>query len=484
MESQPKYRFWRSTAVGSLGAVGVALATGLCLWAQVRSTIPTLVYLLIVVLVALVGSFPAAATVSVIAVACLQYFFLAPLPALGVAGVDALAGFVFLATALAITRLMTARLGAETALREQAELLDVTHDMIFARGLADGDVISYWNRAAEEAYGWTRDEAAGRVPHELLKTAFPVPLETVMAEVTRSGRWEGPLVHTRRDGTELVVESRWSLQRDARGRPLAILETNRDVTERKRAEGALRRAQEDLAHATRVATVGELTASLAHELNQSLAAVATNASAVLRWLDRDPPDTHESAEAVRRIIRDANRASDVIAHTRALLRKSPAVKSDLDLSEVVREVLALVRPELTRHRVVLQALLADDLPAVSGVRVQLQQVALNLIMNGVEAMAVVPARSRRLVIRSEHRAHAGGPGVAVAVQDTGPGIAQESLDNLFEPFYTTKSQGLGLGLSICRSIVEAHDGRLSATSNGGPGATFEFVLPARGGQAR
>jgi two-component system sensor kinase FixL len=478
MENQAKAGFRRSIGNAALGTGAVTLATVVCLWLQVRSTIPTLLYLLAVVLVALGGSFLAAALVSGAAVICLQYFFLSPPWSLRMAGVDALAGFVFLATALTITRLMTARLGAESALMEQAELLAVSHDMIFARRL-DGDVITYWNRAAEEAYGWTRDEATGSVPHDLLRTVFPVPLESIMAEVTSAGRWEGQLVHTRRDGTELVVDSRWSLQRDGRGRPLAILETNSDVTERKRAEGALQRAQEDLAHATRVATVGELAASLAHELNQSLAAVATNASATLRWLDRDPPDGEEAAAAARRIIRDANRASDVIAQTRALLKKSPAQRAPLDLSAVVREVLALVRPELARHRVVLQEILADGLPVVSGVRVQLQQVALNLIMNGVEAMAGLPVRGRKLVVRAERQALDGGAGVAVAVQDAGPGIAEESRDLLFQPFYTTKSHGLGLGLSISRSIVEAHGGRLFVTANGGPGATFRFVLPAQ-----
>jgi PAS domain S-box-containing protein len=478
MKHPPTPGRWPSVLLCALGGGVVALVTFVCFRVQVGSTIPALLYLLAVVLVALRGGFAASAVVSVVAVACLQYFFLPPLFSLAVAEVEAVAALVFLATALTITRLMTARRRAEMTLRGQAALLDVTHDIIFVRGLRD-DVITYWNRAAEEAYGWTKGEAVGAVPHQLLKTVFPEPIEEIMAVVTRAGRWEGEIVHTRSDGTSVVVASRWSLQRDEQGRPAAILETNNDLTERKRAEKAWRESEAELAHVTRVTTMGELAASLAHELNQSLTGIVTNASASLRWLGREPPNLDEATDAVRRIIRDAKRASDVIAHTRALLKKSGAEKKPVDLTELIREVLALVQPELSRHRIVLRPLLADGLPPVLGARVQLQQVALNLIMNGIEAMAEVSDRRRELVVRTERHALDAGLCVLVAVQDTGTGIAPESRDRLFEPFYTTKSHGLGMGLSISRSIIQAHGGRLSITPNPGHGVTSEFVLPAR-----
>ena len=250
--------------------------------------------------------------------------------------------------------------------------------------------------------------------------------------------------------------------------------------ERRKAEEALQAMRAELAHVTRVTTMGELAASLAHELNQPLAAVVTNGGACLRWLGRDPPNLDEAAEAVRRIMRDATRASDVIAHTRALLKKSGGEKIPLDIRELIREVLVLVHQEVRRHRVLLQEFLAEDLPPVLGARVQLQQVALNLIMNGVEAMADVADESRELVIRAQRHEFDDGPGVLVAVRDAGIGLAEENLHLLFEAFYTTKSHGLGMGLSISRSIIEAHGGRLWATPNAGHGATFQFVLPALG----
>ena len=208
----------------------------------------------------------------------------------------------------------------EEVLREQAGLLDLTHDTVFVRDM--NDVITYWNRGAAELYGWTREEAVGKVSHQLMQTIFPAPLEEINAELLRTGRWEGELVHTKRDGTQVVVASRWSMQQDEQGRPLATLETNNDITERKQAEEALRKAQAELAHVTRVMTMGELTASIAHEVNQPLSGVVTNGNACLRWLAGDSPNLDEAREAARRIIRDGNRASDVIARIRALVQKT------------------------------------------------------------------------------------------------------------------------------------------------------------------
>ena len=202
------------------------------------------------------------------------------------------------------------------------------------------------------------------------------------------------------------------------------------------------------------------------------------AAACLRWLGRAEPNLAEAMDAVQRIIRDANRAAAVIAHTRALLRKSGGDKASLDITEVIRETLVLVQPEVLRHRIVIRESLAEDLPTLMGDRIQLQQVLLNLIMNGIEAMTAVEDGHRELAIRAQRHEVEEVPGILVAVRDAGVGIAPESLDRLFDAFYTTKAQGLGMGLSISRSIIQGHGGRLWATANAGPGATLQFAIPA------
>jgi two-component system, LuxR family, sensor kinase FixL len=364
----------------------------------------------------------------------------------------------------------------EETLRERAALLDLTHDTVFVRDLSD--VITYWNRGAEEQYGWKREEATGQVTHQLTQTIFPAPLEEINAELLGTGRWEGELIHTKRDGTKVVVASRWSLQHDAQGNPLAILETNNDITERRQAEEALNKAQAELAHITRMMTMGELAASIAHEVNQPLTAVITNANACARWLSGQSPNLGEAREAISRIVRDGNRASEVIKRIRAMLKKTAPQKSHLDINEAIREIIALAQSEARRNRVLLTADLAAGLPPVLADRVQLQQVALNLIINGIEAMRSVTDRPRNLLVRTQ-RDESGH--VMVSVQDSGTGIDPQNVDRLFDAFYTTKSEGMGMGLSISRSIIEAHGGQLWALANNGHGATLQFTLPANGG---
>ena len=245
------------------------------------------------------------------------------------------------------------------------------------------------------------------------------------------------------------------------------------LTERKRTEEALREAQAELAHVTRVMTMGELTALIAHEINQPLAAVVTNANACLRWLMGPIPNLDEAREALARITRDGNRASDVIGRIRALVKKSGTEKASLDLNEVIQEVVGLVQSEIQKSGVTLQMELADDLPQILGNRVQLQQVILNLVMNGIEAMDTVTDRPREILIRScEHESDQ----LLIAVQDSGVGIDSQNLEKIFDAFYTTKPQGMGMGLAISRSIVENHGGRLWAVPNDSPGATFQFTL--------
>ncbi len=372
---------------------------------------------------------------------------------------------------LEINRDITDRKRAEEAVREQARLLDLTHDSIFVRD--PNDVITYWNRGAEELYGWKRAEVIDKVSHQLMQTIFPEPLEKITATLLRTDRWDGELVHTKCDGTQVTVASRWSLQRDERGRPTATLETNNDITGRKQSEESLRKAQADLARVTRAMTMGELAASIAHEVNQPIAGVVTNANACLRWLARDTPDLGEAREAVRRIVRDGNRASEVIGRIRALVGKTGTAKERLDLNGAIREAIALVQGEVRRARVALRTELAGELPPVLGDRVQLQQVVLNLITNGIEAMSAVADRSRELIIRTTRGEN---DEVRIAVQDSGVGLDAETEKRIFDAFYTTKSGGMGMGLSISRSIVEDHGGRLWAVPNDGPGATFQFTL--------
>ena len=612
-------------------------------------------------------------------------------------------------------------------LQEQASLLSLSHDAIYVR---DGKgVIQYWNRGAEELYGWPAESAVGEVAHDLLKAVPPLPPEAIEAELHRTGRWEGEFLKTKRDGTQIVVASRWSLKRDHSGAPVAILVTSNDVTARKRAEEAARRSEKelrdvietvpamlwstlpdgsldfinhrwqeftglaaqdglgwnwetlvhpedhgsyvadwraalaagqpiegevrvraangeyrwlfvrnvplrdelgkivkwygtsfdiqerkraeealresetrfrasvdhladglfihddqddqrrvidvnqqacdslgytreeligktafdyavavdtavmlsmkerlargeifsfetvhrrkngsmfpvevrvrpfwhgdhrfglavvrnitdrkrfeqererlrqveaDLAHINRVSMMGELAASIAHEVNQPLTGIVSNASACLRWLAQDAPELEEIGEAVRDIVRDGKRAGEVIARIRALTRRAVGHRERLNLNETIREVLALIGDQAKRNNVTVRTELADNLSAVSGDRVQLQQVVLNLVVNAIEAMSCIGDRARELVIvtREMDPDH-----VQATVEDSGTGLDPNSIDKIFDSFYTTKSGGMGMGLSISRSIVHAHGGRLWAVNKDGLGTIFHFSVP-------
>ena len=275
------------------------------------------------------------------------------------------------------------------------------------------------------------------------------------------------------DGSIKYLRANYHLTHDRDG-GLEIMGAVQDVTERRLSEEALSKLRSELSHMTRVTSLGALTASIAHEVNQPLSGIVTNASTCLRMLAADPPNVDGALETTRRTIRDGNRASEVITRLRALFSREDAAAEPVDLNEAIREVIALSLNDLQGNRVVLRSEFADDLPSVIGDRIQLQQVILNLLRNASDAMSNIEDRPRHLVVKTERDEV---DCVRVTVQDSGTGIDPQNFARLFDPFFSTKSAGMGMGLSVSRSIVESHQGRLWAVQNDGPGATFSFSIP-------
>ncbi|MCM3903356.1 MAG: PAS domain S-box protein [Pyrinomonadaceae bacterium] len=590
--------FWHAAAQCLAGSIAVALITYVCFQLQVNLATAVCLYLVVVVLLSLQGNFFSSAVVSLIVGGCLLYYLSPPIFSFWISDPsEVVVIIVFLAISAIITHFVSRVRHSTDELREQADLLNLTHDSIFVRDTHN--LITYWNRGAAELYGWTPGEVIGKVTtHQLLQTVFPAPVDEIEAEVLRNGRWEGELRHTKADGTEVVVASRWSLQRDERQRPVAVLElnnditahkqaedalrrqanlleqahdaivvwefpstiifwnrsaeqlygfsreeaigrpshellrtehplptvvfealleregewagelthtardgrkilvesrhvmvreadgrrlvleTNRDITERKQTQESLQQAQANLARVNRVMLVGEMTASVAHEVNQPIAAAVTNAGACLRWLAAQPPDMEKARQALDRIVRDGSRAAEVIRRVRNLVKKVPPQTDFFDINEAILEVIALTQGELQRHPVELRTDLSSDVPLVPADRVQLQQVILNLIRNALDAMSEVGDRPHELALSS---GRSDPNDVFVEVRDSGPGLDPANLNRLFDSFYSTKPDGMGMGLSISRSIVEAHGGRLWAMPNEPQGAVFRFTLPVEGG---
>ena len=276
---------------------------------------------------------------------------------------------------------------------------------------------------------------------------------------------------------EALREARDELELRVEERTAELRQANESLRERGE---ALQEVQTELAHVTRVMTLGELTASIAHEVNQPLAAIVTNGNACLRWLGGASPNLTEARQAVDRIIKDSYRASAVISRVRTLVKKAPARSDLVDLNDVILEVLALAESEARRNHVLLKQQLAGDLPFVHGDRVQLQQVILNLIINGLESIAKGNSGSRELSISSTKDE---ANNVVVAVRDSGDGLDPANLERVFDAFFTTKADGMGMGLAISRTIIESHGGRLWATTNAPKGAVFQFTIPVDGESA-
>ena len=324
-----------------------------------------------------------------------------------------------------------------------------------------------------------------------LDPAVPVTLELIRTRIHPEDAplFDGMLGRARATGSAFEFEHRLLLP-DQRVKYLHVIAHGgqddapeyigavQDVSERRLSEEALGKLRAELAHVARVTSLGALTASIAHEVNQPLSGIITNASTCQRMLNAEPPNLDGARETVRRTLRDGNRASDVIKRLRALFGKRDATTESVDLNEATREVIALSLSELQRGRVILRAELSDDLPPVTGDRVQLQQVILNLLLNASDAMSGVEDRPRELVVRTGQYE---GDCARLSVQDAGVGFDPQAADRLFEAFYTTKNDGMGIGLSVSRSIIESHQGRLWVTPNDGPGATFSFSIPHASG---
>ncbi|MGA9725787.1 MAG: ATP-binding protein [Candidatus Binatus sp.] len=394
MNPDPTYRFWRSAAQCLAGAIAVALLTWVCFRLDVRAGLAALLYLAVVVLLAGTDAFVPSVIVSVIAVLCLDYFFIPPIFSLRFSNpLDFAALVAFLGTAWLITSQMARRKRAEEALQK---LLGELESKVQERTV----------------------ELASA--NDKLRT---------------------------------------------------------EMDEHQRAEEALQKAQAELAHVARVMTLGELTASISHEVNQPIAAVVTNGQVCLRLLALEPPRPGDVRTTVERIVRDANRASEVIQRIRALAKRTEPRMVSLDINDVIREATLMVQREVLSHGASLRTELASALPPVLGDRVQLQQVLINLLMNGVEAMMAITDRPREILVRSQQQETGE---VLVAVQDSGIGINSETVERLFTAFFTTKPSGMGMGLSISRSIIRAHGGRLWVSPNADHGAAFQFTVPIGG----
>jgi PAS domain S-box-containing protein len=383
---------------------------------------------------------------------------------------------------------LTDRRRAEQALQRSesylAEAQRLSHTGSWGWNVATRE-ITHWSQEIYRLYGF--DPEAGIPPFEAHLQRIHPEDRARLAEAFERAIGDGAELElvfriVLPDGATKYIRKIGHPVYAAVGEIVEFVGTDMDITERKRAEAEVREGERryravemELAHANRVATMGQLSASIAHEVNQPIAAAITNAHSALRWLGARPPDLEEVRQALGRIVRDGNRAGDVIGRIRDLIRKAPPRKDGLEINEAILEVIALTRGEVVKNGVSVQTQLAEGLPLIQGDRVQLQQVILNLIVNAVEAMSGVGEGSRELLIST---GKAESDGVLVAVRDSGPGLAPASLERLFGAFYTTKPGGLGMGLSICRSIIEAHGGRLWATANVPQGAVFQFTVPA------
>jgi PAS domain S-box-containing protein len=371
---------------------------------------------------------------------------------------------------------ITARKQAEDEQKKVVSLVEHSTDFI---GIASTDgQIEFVNQAGRRIVGLEPEQQLKRLTiYDFMAESDRDRLrDEILPQLWRNGHWEGEaLLRNLRTGNQVPMWHHVFFITGADGTPIAIGTISRDLSERKEAQARNDAVQSQLAHMARVTTMGELAAAIAHDVKQPLAAVVTNANACARWLSRTIPDLEEARAAAARIAAEGKRASDVLDRIRTLLKKGTPALGPVNLNDLIRQTLDLVCSQISRHGISLRLDLATPLPEIQGDTIQLQQVLLNLIVNAIEATAVGPG-NREIVLLTETLPSAEA---SVAVRDSGVGIDTDDLDQLFKPFYTTKPTGMGMGLSISRRIIESHGGRLWATRNQGPGATFRFSIPQR-----
>jgi signal transduction histidine kinase len=467
-------RLRQSIAGIVLGGAGLALITFVGAGFERYRGAAALLYLMVVALVSLTGDFVSSAAVAITAILCLRYFFAPPAATAGIDKPLQVAALVtFLATAAIITRLiskMRQSLVDNHTLRDQLQTTIDTIPTMVACAKPDGST-EFHSKRWREFLGSTDLNTAGVSVHPDDRPGF----EKNWREASSTGEpfeAEARFHHANRGFCWFLARA--VPQHDASGQIIRWYATLTDIEDRKRVEETLRQAQADLARVSRATTMGELTASLAHEVNQPIAAAVTNANTCLRWLAGDTPNLDEARAAATRIVKDGTRAAEIISRIRLLFKKGTPERELVDVNEAIREMMVLLRSEATRYRVPIRTDLAADLPEVMGDRVQLQQVLMNLMLNGIDAMKEVNG-TRELVIKSQRGEN---EELLVSVSDTGVGLPAQQTDQIFNPFFTTKSHGTGMGLSISRSIVESHGGRLWAAGNSPRGASFYFTLPA------
>jgi C4-dicarboxylate-specific signal transduction histidine kinase len=465
-----------------LGGVALALVTLVGSPFKTYRGAVALVYLMIVAVVSLTGDLFSSAILAVAASLCLRFFFAPPPSSARIDEPLDIAAFVtLLATAAVITHLVSKmqQLTQELQRREAylAEAQRIAH-------------MGSWVWRVKEREALYMSEEWYRIYDFDPKDGLPAwedRLQRIHPE--DRPRWQGVLERATEDKSDYEIEFRILLPDgtvkhihtvghpvlNGSGELIQFLGSSTDITERKRSEEALRQAQADLARVSRANTMGELTASLAHEVNQPIAAAVTNANTCLRWLTRDEPDVEEARAAATRIVQDGTRAAQIISRVRLLFKKGAPQRELVEVNEVIQEMAMLLRSEAVQHNILVGTEMEADLPAVMGDRVQLQQVLMNLMMNAFDSMKDVNG-TRELVIKS-HRAE--NDQVLVSVSDTGVGLPPQQVGQIFDAFFTTKSHGTGMGLSISRSIVESHGGRLWAVDNSSRGASFCFTLPAK-----
>jgi PAS domain S-box-containing protein len=465
-----------------LGGVALSLVTLAGSPFETHRGAVALIYLMIVAVVSLTGDLVSSSTVAIAATLCLLYFFAPPPSSAGMdRPLDVAALVTFLATAAIITRLISRMQHLTQELRRReaylAEAQRLTHTGSWVWRVTGRDAL----HLSEEWYRIYGFDPEKGIPacEQRLQRVHPEDRAKWQGAIDRAigekADYEVEFRILLPDGTVKYIHTVGHPVLNASGDLIEFVGSSTDITERKRAEEALRQAQADLSRVNRVTTMGELTASLAHEVNQPIAAAVTNANTCLRWLTRDHPDVEEARAAATRIVKDGTRAAEIIKRIRLLFKKGTPQRELVDVNEAIREMIVLLRGETTRYNILVRTELAADLPQVIADRVQLQQVLMNLMLNGIDAMKDVNG-TRELAIKSQRAENAQ---LLVSVSDTGVGLPAQQADHIFKAFFTTKAQGTGMGLSISRSIVESHGGRLWAAENSPRGASFYFTLPTK-----